>query len=57
MCQEDPNVLDEVQEAMKSNQTLLNKGNEWVTPDLLGKISQNPKLLKLFSNPEYMQVI
>jgi len=53
---EDPNVLDEVQEAMKVNQSFVNKSNEWMTPELLAKIAQNPKLLKLFTNQEYMQV-
>ncbi len=53
---EDSKVLDEVQEAMKVNQTLLDKKNEWMTPDLLNQIAANPKLNKLFTNPEYMQV-
>jgi hypothetical protein len=33
------------------------KGQEWMTPDLLQKIGENPKLVKLFTNAEYMQVI
>ena len=53
---EDSKVLDEVQEAMKVNQTLLDKKQEWMTPDLLSHIAANPKLTKLFTNPEYMQV-
>jgi len=48
--------LDEVQQAMKVNETLADKKNEWMTPDLLSKIAANPKLTKLFTNPEYMQV-
>ncbi len=53
---EDSKVLDEVQEAMKVNESLADKKNEWMTPDLLSKIAANPKLTKLFTNPEYMQV-
>jgi len=53
----DSKVLDEVQQAMKVNETLADKKNEWMTPDLLSKIAANPKLTKLFTNPEYMQGI
>ena len=41
---------------MKVNETLLDKKSEWMTPDLLTKIAANPKLPKLFTNPEYLQV-
>jgi len=53
----DAKVLDEVQEAMKMNENLIDKKSEWMTPDLLSKIAANPKLTKLFTNPEYMQGI
>jgi hypothetical protein len=47
-------VIDEVQNAMSKD--IINKKDEWMTPDLLNKITQNEKLTKLFSNPEYLQV-
>lgn len=53
---EDPRVLDEVQSAMSTNSNLLGNTKEWMTPDLLNQIAQNPKLFKLFANQEYMQV-
>jgi len=50
-------VLDEVQEAMKVNESLLDKKSEWMTQDLLSKFATNPKMTQLFTNPECMQVI
>ena len=53
----DSRIIPEVQEAMKMNQTLLDKKNQWLTPELLKKITENPSLAKLFTNPEYLQAI
>lgn len=36
---------------------LVNKKDEWLTPDLLMKISQNPNLLKYFMDPRFSEVI
>jgi hypothetical protein len=34
----------------------MNDQKTWLTPDLLNKISENPILIKLFTNPEYLNV-
>ena len=46
--------LPEVQQSMK--QTIINKKDQWMTPELINQLQSNPELLKLFTNPEYMQV-
>jgi len=51
----DSKVMPEVQQAMKLNESLLEKKDQWLTPDLLKRITENPNLAKLFTNPEYMQ--
>ena len=29
--------------------------DQWLTPDLMNKISQSPRLMAAFANPQYMQ--
>lgn len=41
---------------MNMNNFLMNDQNKWMTPELLKQISENPILVKLFSNPEYLNV-
>ena len=36
---------------------VVNKKEEWLTPDLLMKISQNPNMLKYFMDPRFTEVI
>ena len=36
---------------------IVNKKEEWLTPDLLMKISQNPNMLKYFMDPRFTEVI
>jgi len=48
--------IPEVQTAMNMNNFLVNDKEKWMTPELLNKISENPILVKLFSNPEYLTV-
>eukprot|EP01016_Furgasonia_blochmanni_P053983 TRINITY_DN8823_c0_g2_i2.p1 TRINITY_DN8823_c0_g2~~TRINITY_DN8823_c0_g2_i2.p1 ORF type:complete len:159 (-),score=18.98 TRINITY_DN8823_c0_g2_i2:91-567(-) len=42
---------------MNLQKGILETKDKWMNEDLLKKVSENPKLLKLFSNPEYMQAI
>eukprot|EP00347_Sterkiella_histriomuscorum_P016908 403351390 len=44
--------FQEVQDAMTS--TLEKKKDEWMNPEFFQKLSQNPILLKAFTNPQYM---
>ncbi len=37
--------------------SLIDKKEEWMTPEFLSKIASNPVLLKGFSNPDSMQAI
>ena len=48
--------MPEVQAAMNMNNFLVNDKDQWLTPELLKKISENPVLAKLFTNPEYLNV-
>lgn len=48
--------IAEVQAAMNMNNFLINDKDKWLTPELLKKISENPILAKLFTNPEYLNV-
>lgn len=41
---------------MQVNDYLNNNKNEWQTPDFMDKIAKNPKIQKLFTNPEYQKV-
>ena len=37
--------------------TLEKNKDEWCNPDFLMKLQKNPKLLKAFTNPTYMQAL
>mmetsp|Transcript_15915 Transcript_15915/g.22671 ORF Transcript_15915/g.22671 Transcript_15915/m.22671 type:complete len:262 (+) Transcript_15915:483-1268(+) len=53
---DNPLVLNEVQEAMKNNNPsdlLSTKTEQWATPDLMQRISQNPRLMAGMSNPKF----
>ncbi|CAD8091997.1 unnamed protein product [Paramecium sonneborni] len=58
-----PLEIDEVQANMKQNnqsqfgQFLTQNKEEWLNQDLLQKITNNPKLQKLFTNPEYLSAV
>mmetsp|Transcript_5786 Transcript_5786/g.6433 ORF Transcript_5786/g.6433 Transcript_5786/m.6433 type:complete len:306 (-) Transcript_5786:157-1074(-) len=52
-----PLRFNEVQEAMKMNNNLMNNQDQWLTNDLLMQMAKNPKLLQGFSNPKYMKAI
>ncbi|CAD8069007.1 unnamed protein product [Paramecium primaurelia] len=58
-----PLEINEVQENMKQNnysqfgQFLTQNKEEWLNQDLLQKIANNPKLQKLFTNPEYLSAV
>jgi len=54
---QDSKVIPEVQEAMKLGESILDKKDQWLTPDLLKMLTENPNLAKLFANPEYLQAI
>ena len=50
--------LDEVQDAMSQSKNFLETSKDkWLTPEFLEKLAKNPKLLKAFQDPEYMQVM
>jgi len=52
----DKNILPEVQTVMNQQMPFL-KSNDWVTEDLLSKISANPKLFKRFTDPRFAEVL
>ena len=51
--------IDEVQDAMKAKtgHFLEQSKDQWMTPEFFEKLAKNPKLLKAFQNPEYMQAL
>ncbi len=54
---EDPLKIKEVQEAMKGQDFLMSNKETWLNNDLLTQVAKNPKLQKLFTNPEYLKDI
>ena len=42
---------------MKMNDYLNNTRNQWMDNNFLDQVSNNQKISKLFSNPEYMQAM
>lgn len=49
--------IKEVQDAMNMKQFLATDKDKWLNPDLLKKLSESPIASKLFSNPEYLNVL
>ena len=41
----------------KSKSFLEGSKDKWLTPEFMEKLAKNPKLLKAFSDPQYMQVM
>lgn len=55
-----PLEIQEVQENMKKDSVygfLENNKEKWMTPGLIGKLQQNPKLLQGFADPEVMMAV
>lgn len=52
-----PLHIPEVQEAMKMNNYLDETRSQWMTDNFLENVTKNPKVAKLFSNPDYMKGI
>ncbi|KNE64082.1 hypothetical protein AMAG_09140 [Allomyces macrogynus ATCC 38327] len=51
-----PFMFKEVQDALNASQGLLDK-KEWLTPDLLAGIDQDPSLASTFDDPEFGRVL
>jgi len=51
----DPLIFEEIQDAMKNAPSfdINNASGSWATPDLMEKISKNPRLLAGLSNPKF----
>jgi len=54
--EKNPFRFDEVQEAMKAT-AKLQEDKSWVTPDLLKRMTSNPKLAKVMTDPRFPQLL
>jgi ABC-type metal ion transport system substrate-binding protein len=52
-----PLQIKEVQDAMKMNTYLEDTRSQWMTENFLTQVTTNPKISKLFTNPEYMKAV
>eukprot|EP00041_Stephanoeca_diplocostata_P013191 m.230233 g.230233 ORF g.230233 m.230233 type:complete len:259 (+) comp19254_c1_seq16:732-1508(+) len=48
-----PGQLPEVQEMLNAGKVMQENKDQWCTPDLLEKISKQPHLMKMMSNPQF----